>query len=605
MNLLLALADKPSIDVSAHLEIATNLALTGVVLMIAFFAVRYDLWRRLWFDRVDPRPAACMRIFFGLVIVITFTDLLKPSGPLEISVARFLFTDDGLWLTDMARKNYGGDLKELWDPEHGVQGVGAWFSIIYNKFCIFHMRSDPPFVFLLYGLMLASLVGMIVGWKTRAMTIIAWILVENFYRYSPIFYTGGDTVVRIFLFMGMFTRWGEAYSLDSWRRRRKAILGVSKVVPPLRKIPAWPMRIMALQLCIIYCATGILKSGSTWMNGTALYYALNLDHFYRVPQQRPVIFFHWLGVLPFMVRFVRWWEVLFPLAAIGMALNTFEREKAAGVWPKAVLWRRLTGYALFAAAFAMGAYIAGLAAYYYLPKTVLPQIPVESRIPLVAGLTAAVPIVSVTLYLLGRKYLPAFTRFIRHWFLGKRFWLGFGFLMHIGIDVGMNVGTFAEVMMAVYLAWLSGPEIESFWRVVYSKPARPGEHGRPPRPEPLSKGRLRVLRNLGRRFIVPIIHRLKYRKPGKPIVVLHAPDEASVRRAALLRVFDLGHRLSFEVNEHVPSQALRVRNGERVFSGDRAAAELSVVLPLFIWMRVIRALPPLGKIARVVLRQRA
>ena len=230
MNLLLALGDKPEIDVSAHLEIATNLALTGLVLMIAFFAVRYDLWRRLWFDRVDPRPAACMRIFFGLVIVITFTDLLKPSGPLEISVARFLFTDDGLWLTDMARKNYGGDLKELWDPEHGVKGVGSWFAILYNKFCIFHMRSDPPFVFLLYGMMLASLVGMIVGWKTRAMTIIAWILVENFYRYSPIFYTGGDTVVRVFLFLGMFSRWGEAYSLDSWRRRRRAILGVSKVV---------------------------------------------------------------------------------------------------------------------------------------------------------------------------------------------------------------------------------------------------------------------------------------------------------------------------------------------------------------------------------------
>ena len=279
-------------------------------------------------------------------------------------------------------------------------------------------------------------------------------------------------------------------------------------------------------------------------------------------------------------------------------------RRRAGLWPKAVLWRRLVGYALFAGAVAMGAYIAGLGAYYFLPKQFLPQIPLERRIPLFAGLTAAVPIVAVALYLTLRRFLPRVMRFIRLWLLGKRFWLGFGFLMHIGIDVGMNVGTFAEVMMAVYLAWLSGPEIEAFWRVVYSKPARPGEHGRPPQPEPLTKGRLRVIRNLARRFIIPIMHRLRYRKPGKPIVVLHGPDEPSVRRAALLRIFDLGHRLSFEANEHVPSQALRVRNGDRVFSGDRAAAELSVVLPAFIWMRLVRGLPPLGRIARLILRQR-
>ena len=50
----------------------------------------------------------------------------------------------------------------------------------------------------------------------------------------PVFYTGGDTVVREFLFLGMFAQWGQAYSIDSWRRRRKAILGGAEQIPPLQ-----------------------------------------------------------------------------------------------------------------------------------------------------------------------------------------------------------------------------------------------------------------------------------------------------------------------------------------------------------------------------------
>jgi hypothetical protein len=110
---------------------------------------------------------------------------------------------------------------------------------------------------------------------------------------------------------------------------------------------------------------------------------------------------------------------------------------------------------------------------------------------------------------------------------------------------------------------------------------------------------------VSRGLFVPISERLRYRKPGEPLVILHGPDDASVRRAALLRIWDLGHRLAFEEHEHVPSQTLRVRSGTRVYSGNEAAAELARVLPAFLWMRWIRWLPSIGAVARVILRQRA
>ena len=591
---LLAMMKKETVDVSAHIEQATDLALYGIGLMFLFFIIRPELWRRLFFTRVDPRPGALMRIAFGLVVFITFYDLLWPMNPLEFSVAKFLFTDEGLWMTDMARQNYGGQLRELYDPVHGFEHWYDPFKAMWGKFTFLHLRSDPPFAMTLYIVMLGCIVSMIVGFRTRMVTIVAFILVESFYRYSPIFYTGGDTVVRVFLFLGMFSRWGEAYSVDSWLRRRKAVLrGGAKRVPPLRTIPAWPFRLMMLQLCIIYCATGILKSGSTWKDGTALFYALNLDHFYRWPMTGVVTAAHWSLILPNTAIFVRWWEVLFPLVGIGAALNAFERERLAGEWPKAALWRKILSQGVFLAAWAMAAWVLGVTGMYFLPPEIQSHVHPAQRQALYSGVVMAVPIVAIALYWVLRIFAPKVLTFIRHWVLGKRFWLFFGLLLHIGIDLGMNVGTFAEVMMSVYLCWLSGEEIESFWIFVYQRRCAPGEGERPER-GPKWKT-----------LLFAPYDWFHFRKPGPRYVLRHNPSDASVRRATLVRMLDLGKRVDFVEDDSVPAESLCVeRDGERL-TGNAAAAALTCVLPIMLWLRPVRKMPGVGGLARVLMSQRA
>src|SRR5712691_8242230 len=79
-----------------------DLALAALLLLAAFFALRPEIWGRIFFERVDPRPAGLLRIAFGLVTLWTFLALLP--------LVRVLFTDEGLWLTDMARERYGGPL---------------------------------------------------------------------------------------------------------------------------------------------------------------------------------------------------------------------------------------------------------------------------------------------------------------------------------------------------------------------------------------------------------------------------------------------------------------------------------------------------------------
>ncbi len=566
LGMLMFAADKPAVvDVSAHLDTATAALWAMLALALGFFVLRPELWRRLWLTQVDPRPAGLFRIVFGIVVLWTMVDLLP--------IARFLFTDEGLWLPAMARRNYGGEFRLLWDPEHGFERWYDWLLALYYRFSLFHIRADPPFVYGVYAATLVSVTLMILGIKTRISTIVSWFLVNSIYGYSPIFFSGGDTVLRVFLFLGMLTRWGEAYSLDTWWRRKKQLLAGASQLPPLRLIPAWPLRIMMLQLAIIYCATGALKSGHTWMDGTALFFALNLDHFYRHPAQiQLVTFLQMIWALPIATWITRIWETAFPLALLGAGLRAFERERVAGIWPVAPLWRKLPSYLCLVALFGVGGYVAALTALYFYDPSIGPwPIGREQAAVLIGSLSVVMPALMLGLYLALRRWRPRWHALALDWLLGKRLWLGVGIVMHLGIDLLMNVGTFVQVMLAVYIPWLSGAELERVWKTLMSRPQSPAER-------PRHKQRWQTV------LLAPI-DRLRHRAPRPAYRVHHNPDEHSVRRAALLRMWDLGERLEFAADPAVVSRQLCVElPGQGRRQGADAGRALVPVLPGFWWM---------------------
>jgi hypothetical protein len=554
----------PAVDVSAHLPAATGVLWAALALALLFFALRPELWRRLWFARIDPRPAGLLRIAFGITVLWTIVDLLP--------LARFLFTDEGLWLPKMARRNYGGDFRTLWDPEHGFEHWYDIFLALWYRFSLFHIRADPPFVFGVYTVTIAAVTMMTLGIKTRITTIVSWFLVNSIYTYSPIFYSGGDTVVRVFLFLGMLTRWGEAYSLDTWWRRKKAVLAGAPKIPPLRLIPAWPQRLMMLQLAIIYCATGALKSGHTWMDGTALFFALNLDHFYRHPGQIYLVtFLQATWILPLATWITHIWETAFPLALIGAGVRTFERERLAGIWPLTPRWRRVLSYLCVAGLFGAAAFLAGVTALYYYDPAIGPwRITKPQAASLFGALALVVPALAVAGYLALRRWRPNWHRFALDWLLGKRLWLGIGLIMHIGIDLLMNVGTFVQVMIAVYFAWLSGPEVDKIWWTLMSRPMNPAD-----RPRHAKRWK---------QILLAPIDRLRFRVPRAPYVVHHPSDDLSVRRAALLRMWDVAGRLDFVADDAVAGRFSVAVPGRGLLHDAAAGRALVPVLPGFWWM---------------------
>lgn len=472
-----------------------------------FFLLRPELWARLMLARVDPRPAALIRIGFGLVVLATFLTYAP--------WVRLLFTDEGIWLSGTARELFGSPRPP------------------FGNFTVLHFRSDPTFVLPLYGALLGSLVLVVLGVWTRWTTVLAWLLAEQFYRYSPVFQSSGDTLVRVFLFLGMLTAWGEAYSVDSWRRRARLVLEDASEIPPLRKIPAWPLRLMALQLGCIYLVTGLLKTGVPWRDGTAIYYALNLDAFYRAPAQSVVTLLHDAGVLPVLTVITPWWETLFPLVMVGALLQAYERARQRGEWQPASGVRRAASWCVLAVLLLLVALASGVLATNWPAR----DRPVRPPFADPSWLAVALVIVGapavVLAYRLVRERAPRVHVFVLHWLLGKRLWLTAGLGFHLGIDLGMNIGTFPQLMLAIYPCVLSGPEIDSFWKWLLARPAPPGAAGRP------------VRRNRWVRLALAPLDHGRYREPAPPLIVHHHPVEVAVRRAALLRLWDWGDRLTF------------------------------------------------------------
>ncbi|MCA9712825.1 MAG: hypothetical protein KDK70_43760, partial [Myxococcales bacterium] len=116
-------------------------------------------------------------------------------------------------------------------------------------------------------------------------------------------------------------------------------------VKRFRLIPAWPRYIYIAQLICIYSATGLYKTGSVWKRGDALYYALNMDHFYRfeVVTQWVSVYLG-MNLFKLMSLVTLYWEKAFALVAVGLILRWRHLHRDAA-WYKAsqTWWRKLIG----------------------------------------------------------------------------------------------------------------------------------------------------------------------------------------------------------------------------------------------------------------------
>ncbi|WP_181727629.1 HTTM domain-containing protein [Streptomyces sp. PT12] len=261
---------------------------------------------------LGPYQTAIVRIGFA----VTVLGFLLHEWPNR----RLMYGPDSAWSFDMASRfveNSGAFTLLLWSDS------GLWFELVYH-------------------LTIAAAVAMLLGWRTRAASMLFMIGILSVQNRSIFMGDGGDNVIHLMAMYLVLTRCGQVWSLDARRRARRpdlgpsddrvgivlwAVLGVALLAALVsgsvdswiwslflsgmwlvhgywwlirRYAPGEPrvvsdivanlvhnaalLMIMA-EVCVIYATAGWYKiQGSRWQDGTAVYYPMNLDYFNVWPE---------------------------------------------------------------------------------------------------------------------------------------------------------------------------------------------------------------------------------------------------------------------------------------------------------------------------------
>lgn len=153
-------------------------------------------------------------------------------------------------------------------------------------------------VYGLYALYLVSLLGLLVGWKTRIMAIAAWLIHLTMLNSGFLSTYGVDLFSHISLFYCTWMPVGSCLSIDRW----------------LQRAPAKPsamarlaLRTLQIHLCVVYVTAGMSKTaGEQWWNGEAIWLTVMQPQFAQFD-------FSWLASVPWVAMFLGWSVLLIEL----------------------------------------------------------------------------------------------------------------------------------------------------------------------------------------------------------------------------------------------------------------------------------------------------
>lgn len=242
-----------------------------------------DRIRGFFFGPIDARTVGGMRITLGLLLLASHL-LLLPDLVL-------LFSDAGPTTTE---------------------AVATWTR--HARWSYLDHHTDPGTLLALHLLGVVPLIGMIIGWQSRLMVLLALAVQIAVHHRAPWAQHGGDRVLRLATLSLLLVPCGAAWSVDAWIRARRAKDAAFSAL-----VPITTHRFIQAQWMVIYGMTGIEKVvGRSWQSGNALYYALSLRTFQRFPELTDALLSS--GLVQVLLKLATWatlaWELLFPLLVL-------------------------------------------------------------------------------------------------------------------------------------------------------------------------------------------------------------------------------------------------------------------------------------------------
>ncbi len=187
---------------------------------------------------IDTRSLAAFRI--GLACLI-FGDLIARSRNFH-----FFYTEDGVVPQSMAESMTAD-----------------------NAFSVFFYTTDTTAIAGLFVLQAIVAGLLLVGYRTRLSTILAFVLVVSLDHHNPLVLSYADTLFRLLLFWAIFLPLGDRWSIDAAHARRS----------PRTAVASLASAAILIQIVYMYFVNGYHKRESDlWTSGEATPLIMGLDN---------------------------------------------------------------------------------------------------------------------------------------------------------------------------------------------------------------------------------------------------------------------------------------------------------------------------------------
>lgn len=236
-------------------------------------------WNEFWFAPAAPHTLAMIRVLAGSMLFYTHLvwgiDLVAFLGPHP-------------WLT----------------REAVSQIAGSDYAWSY----LWHIES-PALLYIAHAAALIVFLLLVVGYRTRIVSVLAWIITLAYcHRLQGALY-GLDQVNAMLAMYLMVGPAGDEYSVDAWLRRRS--LGQPNITPEPRIATNIAIRLMQVHLSIVYLFGGISKlKGNLWWDGSAVWFAFANYEYQSIDMT-------WISAYPWVIASLThatiFWETFYPV----------------------------------------------------------------------------------------------------------------------------------------------------------------------------------------------------------------------------------------------------------------------------------------------------
>jgi hypothetical protein len=236
---------------------------------------------RLWAREIPPHSYALLRIALGLIGLAALIGLT----PVEM-----------YWPLDgLIPLTSGRGIPRDWLIAHDLGGAAGWA---------------------LYLTLWVVWLSMTLGFFSDTAVIAAFVgqIVQARWNNSPL--SAAHQVVTVLLFCLLWVPTGRVWSLDALRR--------APAPEQSGRCVAWPLFLMRFQVALIYGSSALSKLAfPVWRDGSAVYWALNLNDFHRFPWVIPASAAPLLAIATWATLA---FELLFPFLVI------FKRVRPVVLW---------------------------------------------------------------------------------------------------------------------------------------------------------------------------------------------------------------------------------------------------------------------------------